>query len=440
VNDRDAAVGLAYLSGFGAHHESEAVPGALPVGQNSPQRPAFGLYAEQISGTAFTAPRSQNLRSWLYRLRPSAGHAPFARFDDGLVRTAPCAEAEASPNRLRWRPHDVPAAPTDFVAGLATMATCGDVRAQHGAGVHLYAANRSMERVFYDADGELLIVPQEGALELATEFGVLRVEPGEVAVIPRGVRFRALLSGGSARGYACENYGAPFRLPELGPIGANGLANPRDFLAPSAAFEDRDAKTELVAKFAGHLWRTALDHSPLDVVAWHGNYYPYKYDLARFNAINTVSFDHPDPSIFTVLTSPSDTPGTAEPGLRHLSSAMDGGRAHVPPAVVPPQRDERVHGTRARRVRREEGRLPAGRGEPAQRHERARSGSCLARKGVGGGAEAPVPREHARLHVREPLRVRAHGPCARFAGARQGVRRGLGWVCQGETGSRPAPG
>ena len=302
---------FAYLSGFGAHHESEAVAGALPVGQNSPQRPAFGLYAEQISGTAFTVPRAANLRSWLYRLRPSAGHAPFARFDDGLVRTAPCAEAEASPNRLRWRPQEVPAAPTDFIAGLATLATCGDVRAQHGAGIHLYAANRSMERVFYDADGELLIVPQEGALELATEFGALHVEPGEIAVIPRGVRFRAQLAGSTARGYACENYGAPLRLPELGPIGANGLANPRDFLAPAAAFEDRDAKTELVAKFAGHLWRTALDHSPLDVVAWHGNYYPYKYDLSRFNAMNTVSFDHPDPSIFTVLTSPTDTAGTA---------------------------------------------------------------------------------------------------------------------------------
>jgi homogentisate 1,2-dioxygenase len=302
---------IRYLSGFGAHHESEAVAGALPVGQNSPQRPAFGLYAEQLSGTAFTAPRAQNLRSWQYRLRPSAGHAPFARIDDGLIRTAPCLEAECSPNRLRWRPHQIPAAPTDFISGLATIATCGDARAQQGAGIHLYAANQSMERVFYDADGEFAIVPQDGALSIATEFGPLEVAPGEIAVIPRGVKFRVALAGATARGYACENYGAAFRLPELGPIGSNGLANPRDFLAPAAAFEDRDKETEVVAKFAGHLWNTRIDHSPLDVVAWHGNYYPYKYDLARFNAMNTVSFDHPDPSIFTVLTSPSDTAGTA---------------------------------------------------------------------------------------------------------------------------------
>jgi homogentisate 1,2-dioxygenase len=311
MNDRPAAMKLRYLSGFGAHHESEAIEGALPVGQNSPQRPAMGLYAEQISGTAFTAPRAQNLRSWQYRLRPSAMHPAFARIDDGPLRTAPCHEAECPPNRLRWRPLPAPKKSTDFLAGLVTYATCGDARAQNGAGVHGYVANASMKRVFYDADGELLIVPQEGALELATEFGLLAVAPGEIGVVPRGVKFRVAIRGSAARGYVCENYGAPFRLPELGPIGANGLANARDFLAPSAAFEDRGTKTELVAKFMGHLWRTELAHSPLDVVAWHGNYYPYKYDLARFNAINTVSFDHPDPSIFTVLTSPSDTPGTA---------------------------------------------------------------------------------------------------------------------------------
>jgi homogentisate 1,2-dioxygenase len=313
MNDRPTTTTLKYLSGFGSHHESEAVPGALPVGRNSPQKVPFGLYAEQLSGSSFTMPRAQNLRSWLYRLRPSAMHAPFKRIDDGQLRTAPCHEAECSPNRLRWAPQPMPAAPADFIAGLATLATCGDVRAQHGASLHLYAANRSMQdRVLYDADGELLIVPQEGALTLATEFGRMAVAPGEVAVIPRGIRFRVEIHGDKARGYVCENHGAPFRLPELGPIGSNGLANPRDFLAPVAAYEDRgDAAIELVAKFAGHLWSTRLAHSPLDVVAWHGNYYPYKYDLARFNVINTVSFDHPDPSIFTVLTSASDTSGAA---------------------------------------------------------------------------------------------------------------------------------
>jgi homogentisate 1,2-dioxygenase len=282
------------------------------VGQNSPQQVPYGLYAEQLSGTSFTAPRSQNLRSWLYRLRPAAMHAPFAPMPASAWATAGHAEAEATPDRLRWMPLAQPAPGTDFLDGLATLAVAGDAAAQRGVSVHVYCANRSMEsRVLYDADGELVIVPQEGALRLATELGMLDVAPGEVAVIPRGVRFRVELSGALARGYVGENHGAALRLPELGPIGANGLANPRDFEVPCAAFEDRDGACELVARFAGRCWATRLDHSPLDVVAWHGNYHPYKYDLARFNTMNTVSFDHADPSIFTVLTSPSDTPGVA---------------------------------------------------------------------------------------------------------------------------------
>jgi len=304
------AADLRYLSGFGSHHETEAVAGALPRGQNSPQEAPFGLYAEQFSATAFTAPRAQNLRSWLYRLRPGAMHPAFRRIDDGLVRTGPCREAEAGPNRVRWAPMAVPPDATDFVAGWETLATNGDARLQAGIGIHRYAANRPMERFFACHDGELLVVPQQGALALATEFGRLDAAPGEIAVIPRGVKFRVAVDG-PARGYLCENYGAALRLPELGPIGANGLANARDFLAPVAAYEDRDGPTEVVVKSGGHLWAADWDRSPLDVVAWHGNVYPYKYDLARFNAINTVSFDHPDPSIFTVLTSPSDTPGTA---------------------------------------------------------------------------------------------------------------------------------
>ena len=311
MNDRAVGAGLKYLAGLGSHHETEAIEGALPVGRNSPRQVAFGLYAEQLSGTAFTAPRAQNLRSWLYRLRPSAAHPAFRRIGDGRLRCAPSADAEATPNRLRWAPQPMPQEPTDFLDGLATLATAGDARAQRGASVHAYAANRSMQRVLCDADGELLLVPQEGALMLVTEMGRLAVAPGEVAVIPRGARLRVELAGDSARGYACENHGAPFRLPELGPIGANGLASPRDFSVPVAAFEDREAPTDVVLRFGGHLWTARYDHSPLDVVAWHGNYHPYKYDLARFNAMNTVSFDHPDPSIFTVLTSPSDTPGTA---------------------------------------------------------------------------------------------------------------------------------
>jgi homogentisate 1,2-dioxygenase len=307
-----ATAGDRYLSGFGNQFATEAVAGALPQGQNSPQRAPFGLYAEQLSGTAFTAPRAENRRTWLYRLRPSAGHRPYQPLPQGLVRGGPFAEVEPSPNRLRWDPLPAPDKPTDFVEGLVTLAGNGDPATGLGVAVHLYAANRSMaDRVLFDADGELLIVPQAGGLRLATECGVLEVRPGEIAVIPRGMRFRVELEGELASGYVCENYGAPFRLPELGPIGSNSLANSRDFLTPVAAFEDVARPTEVVQKFAGKLWSTMLDWSPLDVVAWHGNYAPYKYDLARFNTIGTVSFDHPDPSIFTVLTSPSEIHGTA---------------------------------------------------------------------------------------------------------------------------------
>jgi len=301
-----------YLSGFGNEHATEALPGTLPEGQNAPQKPSRGLYTEQISGTPFTAPRGQNRRSWLYRIRPSAMHRGFRRIDNGLTRTAPFEDVAPPPNRLRWDPLPFPDEPTDFVDGLVTMGGNGDASGRSGIAVHIYRATRSMERrVFYDADGELLIVPQLGCLLLATELGIIEAGPGEIAIVPRGVKFRVELRDDRVRGYVCENYGALFRLPELGPIGANGLANPRDFRTPVASFEDCDEPCEVVAKFEGNLWATDLDHSPLDVVAWHGNYAPYAYDLARFNTLGTVSFDHPDPSIFTVLTAPSDTPGTA---------------------------------------------------------------------------------------------------------------------------------
>jgi homogentisate 1,2-dioxygenase len=300
-----------YFSGFGNEFATEAVAGTLPEGRNSPQKAPHGLYAEQISGTAFTAPRGENRRSWTYRIRPTAMHAPFKRIDNGLIRSA-WNEVETPPNRLRWDPVPLPAKPTDFIHGLVTIA--GNGRHDHamGAGIHIYAANQSMKnRVFYNADGEMLIVPEQGRLKFCTEMGILNIKPGEICVIPRGVRFRAELQDAAARGYVLENYGALLRLPDLGPIGANGLANPRDFLTPCAWFEDKDMKTEVVQKFQGNLWATTLDHSPFDVVGWHGNYAPYKYDLSKFNTIGSISFDHPDPSIFTVLTSPSEIRGTA---------------------------------------------------------------------------------------------------------------------------------
>ena len=298
-----------YMSGFANEFATEALPGALPVGRNSPQRVPYGLYAEQISGTAFTAPRAHNRRAWLYRIRPAAMHKPFVRIEQErwLSRFD---EVAPSPNQMRWSPPAMPTAPTDFVDGIVTMAGNGGPEAQTGCGIHLYLANCSMQdRFFYNADGEMLIVPQQGRLLIATEMGRLTVEPQEIVVIPRGVRFRVELPDGEARGYICENYGALFKLPDLGVIGSNGLANPRDFLTPVASYEDREGSFELVARFQGNLWRAEIDHSPLDVVGWHGNYAPYKYDLRHFNTIGSISFDHPDPSIFLVLQSPSDTPG-----------------------------------------------------------------------------------------------------------------------------------
>ncbi len=302
----------AYLSGFGNEFATEAEPGALPVGQNSPQRHPLGLYTEQMSGSPFTAPRATNRRTWTYRIRPSVTHKPYRAAEAKLIRSGPFAETPTTPNQLRWNPLPTPDEPTDFIDGMVTLAGNGDPAMQTGVAIHLYAANRSMQdRFFYNADGELLIVPQSGRLECATELGILDVVPGEICVIPRGIKFRVSLPEGTARGYICENYGLPFRLPDLGPIGANGLANPRDFLAPVAAYEDRDGAFRITSKFLGNLWEAEIDHSPLDVVAWHGNYAPCKYDLASFNCINTVSFDHPDPSIYTVLSSPSSIAGTA---------------------------------------------------------------------------------------------------------------------------------
>ncbi|MCU1228561.1 MAG: homogentisate 1,2-dioxygenase [Acidobacteria bacterium] len=301
-----------YISGFGNEVATEAVEGALPRGQNSPQRAPLGLYAEQLSGTPFTVPRAVNRRSWLYRIRPSVTHEPFVRRENRLLRGTPFDEVVTPPSQLRWDPLPMPEARTDFLDGLTTIAGNGSIDAHSGMATHVYAANASMtDRFFYDADGELLIVPQDGRLSIKTELGIVDLEPGEIAVIPRGVKFRVELPDGTARGYVCENFGALLRLPDLGPIGSNGLASARHFLTPAAAFEDRDGDFELVAKFLGNLWTARIDHSPLDVVAWHGNYAPYKYDLRLFNALGTVSFDHPDPSIFTVLTSPSELPGVA---------------------------------------------------------------------------------------------------------------------------------
>ncbi len=304
-----------YMSGFGNSFETEALPGALPVGRNSPQKCPYGLYAEQLSGTAFTMPQASNQRSWLYRIRPGVKHAGrFTRVDAGLLRTAPMARDESSLplGQLRWAPVAIPAGELSFVTGLCTVTTAGDADTRNGMAAHYLFVTRSMrDEYFMNCDGELLIVVQENSLRLVTEFGVIDISPGEICVIPRGVIFRAQLIGGPVRGYVCENYGASFTLPDRGPIGANCLANPRDFLVPVAAYEDRETPSLLFAKWGGEVFRSEIAQSPLDVVAWHGNYAPYKYDLRRFSPVGALLFDHPDPSIFTVLTAPSETPGTA---------------------------------------------------------------------------------------------------------------------------------
>lgn len=308
----DAFTSLKYLDGFGTYGVTESLPGSLPKDQNSPQVCPYGLYSEQLSGTAFTAPRGRNLRSWLYRIRPSVQHTameplPDQSFEqdfDTMVKI---------PNQLRWNPSaDVGSgSEVDFVSGLRLKCGSGDPSLKEGLAIFDYSCNTSMlRRAFYSADGDILLVPQLGTLYIKTEFGKFVVEPCEIVVIPRGVKFQVLVEGES-RGYGVEVFSSHFELPSLGPIGANGLANQRDFQTPVAAFEDIEEDYEIVTKFMNKLFRSTWSHSPFDIVAWHGNYAPFKYDLRKFNCMNSVTFDHPDPSIYTVLTCPSSEPGVA---------------------------------------------------------------------------------------------------------------------------------
>lgn len=299
--------GGGYLAGFGNEFATEAVPKALPEGQNSPQHHPLGLISELLSGATFTAPRAQNRRSYLFRIRPSVGAPEYRPLASGDFRTPPF-DQTPSPNPFRWNPFEVGDAPLDFLDGLATICGNGSARQQCGVAIHVYRANRSMtDRAFSNADGEFLILPQEGKLQITTEMGVIHAAPGDAVLIPRGIRFRVDLVGDYARGFVCENYGRPFQLPELGLIGSNGLANAVDFLTPVAAFDDRECETELVHKFAGTLWTAHLDHTPFDVVAWRGNYAPCKYDMFRFTPVGMTRVDHADPSVYCALSSPSDS-------------------------------------------------------------------------------------------------------------------------------------
>lgn len=307
----ESANKYSYQHGFGNHFSSESLPHSLPKDQNSPQQCPYGLYAEQLSGTAFTVPRVGNQRSWLYRIRPSVCHKPFTKIDNGLL-TNNFEKCAPNPNQMRWLPFEIPKEKeVDFVEGLSTIGGSGDPSIKTGLAVHLYLCNVSMKnKSFFNSDGDFLIVPQQGSLVIQTEFGYIEVEPLEIVVIQRGMQFTVNVNGPS-RGYILEVYNGHFKIPDLGPIGANGLANPRDFLTPVAAFEDRQCTFTVINKFLGQLFSTEKDHSPYNVVAWHGNYAPYKYDLRKFCAMNTVTFDHADPSIFTVLSCPTIEPGVA---------------------------------------------------------------------------------------------------------------------------------
>lgn len=309
-NIRNTDTPLSYQIGMHGYWQSEALPNSLPIGQNTPQKPAHGLYAEQLSGSAFTRPRHQNIKSWLYRISPFVKHQRFVKKNGFQLNISP-ESLISTPEQIRWDPISTPTEPKDFLAGCQTFVMNGDPMQQDGAAVHLYAANKDMTDYFYNADGELLIIPFEGALRLKTEMGILEIAPKEIAVIPRGIVFQVECIDSIIKGYICENFGAPLSLPDLGPIGSNGLANPRDFYIPTAWFEDKIGNFNLISKYGRQLWSAPIAHSPLNVVAWHGNYAPYKYDLARFNTINTVSYDHCDPSIFTVLTSQTAIPGLA---------------------------------------------------------------------------------------------------------------------------------
>lgn len=297
--------GLQYLRGLGNELESEALPHALPIGQNSPQKCPYGLVSELVSGTTFTAPRAQNLRSYVFRIRPPVFDGRYERIDNGLFLTPPF-DMPADPNYYIWGPLAEPTRQQDILESMATIAAGGSPLSQTGMAMHAYAANSSMtDRVFANGDGEMLFVLRLGRLRFVTEFGVIEAAPRELVVIPKGIKFRVEILDAFASGFVCENYGAPFRLPELGLLGGHGLANVVDFQVPVASYVDSDGPIEVVTKYGGNLW-SMQQHQPMDVVAWRGTLYPYKYNVDRFVHVGSLTVDHTDPSIYTVLTSPSD--------------------------------------------------------------------------------------------------------------------------------------
>jgi hypothetical protein len=382
-----------YMSGFGNSFETEALPGALPRGRNSPQRCAYGLYAEQLSGSPFTAPRGSNERSWLYRIRPSVRHSGrFVRAEMGLWRSAPCTEQELTIGQMRWDPAPMPTQDMTFLQGVHTMTTAGDVNAQTGMAAHVYLITQSMvDQNFYNADAEMMFVLQQASLRFVTEFGRIDAEPGEIVVIPRGVKHRVELTDGPARGYLCENYGGAFKLPERGPIGANCLANSRDFLTPVAAYEDRDAPTELYVKWGGQLFVTklarqlcALQIRPAHLLAGRRH---------RLRPSRSLDLHRADLAVGDA--------GHREHRFCDFPGALAGGGKHLPPAVVPYEHHVGVHGPDLRRLRRQAEGIYAGGHEPAQLHAAARPGPRRLRARQHFRAEAGQTDRHHGRDVRD---------------------------------------
>lgn len=309
---------------------SEAVSGAVPAVNNSPQKPPLGLRTERISGGSFVAPRELSYQTWLYRLRASIAHSDWARLrvsgaDEGYGPPSPVRPANVTPNSRLWGGFPAPAAGSHWANGQQLLGRNGDPQAKEGMALWVFSVTASMppRQAFASLDGEALVIPQSGALDIQTELGRLVVRQNEIAVIPRNVRYRVCLPEGKpCRGYVCELYQGHFRLPDLGVIGSTGLANVRDFQVPKAFVDATvhshlgttqapgpgaptgvdDGEWSIVARLVGNLWHCTQAHTPFDVVGWHGTCYPFKYDLARFCALGNLVFDEHDPSLFVVLT------------------------------------------------------------------------------------------------------------------------------------------
>ncbi|GAD98612.1 homogentisate 1,2-dioxygenase, putative [Paecilomyces variotii No. 5] len=307
-----------YQVGFGNRFVSEAVPDTIPRdGRNLPQRANYDLYIEQLNGTTFVTCRKDMFNVWFHRIRPSCAHKALKpleyKHDIVSVFSSQNEGVSFVPFNNEWGPLEIPleSKPTNFWQGIKTILGHGDPTLKEGVAVHQYAANLSMDKeAFVNHDGDYLFVPQQGRLDIQTELGRMMVLPGELFVIPAGLRFKVSLPDGPSRGYIQEIFGSHFELPDLGPIGSNGLALPQDFEIPVASYDLDTSSWEIITKLAGKLYHYEQAHTPFDVVGWHGNYVPYKYEIEKLLALSS-SKDQLDPSAYTILTAKSKIPGVS---------------------------------------------------------------------------------------------------------------------------------